>query len=222
MRAWFRQLLVLADAAPPAELEAKMSARNVPGKNPSGAAVGGGGGGGGSAAPPAPADSPKKRPSSGGEAASTHLVQAVLAVTLAVVAWYISVEQPMIRSMSGMHKELMEVRAMQKSKTKEIDDHLERLSATKGAEDFGATVKKYGKEMDKKIKGIRAVVEDSQRQQVLLLPLLSLSLSPPSSLSLPPFSPSPRPLSISTPSPNPTLATTPLALCPSFPNSRMP
>ena len=152
-----------ADAAPPAELEGKMSARNVPGKNPGGAgASAGGGGGGGSAAPPAPADSPKKRPSSGGEAASTHLVQAVLAVTLAVVAWYVSVEQPMIRSMSGMHKELMEVRAMQESRTKEIDDHLERLSATKGAEDFGATVKKYGKEMDKKIKGIRAVVEDSR------------------------------------------------------------
>lgn len=195
-----------------------MSARNVPGKNPGGAgASAGGGGGGGSAAPPAPADSPKKRPSSGGEAASTHLVQAVLAVTLAVVAWYVSVEQPMIRSMSGMHKELMEVRAMQESRTKEIDDHLERLSATKGAEDFGATVKKYGKEMDKKIKGIRAVVEDSQRQQVLVL--ISLLSPSSSSLSLP--SSQPPSLFLYTPfNPLPethTFQTIPLALCPSFP-----
>lgn len=87
-----------------------MSARNVPGKNPGGIPASTGGG---AAAPPAAAEPPRKRSPSGGEAASTHLVQAVLAITLATVAWYVSVEQPMIRSMSGMHKELMEVRGMQ-------------------------------------------------------------------------------------------------------------
>lgn len=78
-----------------------MNARPVLGKGPS-------------APPAAPAAAePRKKGTSSGEAASSHLVQAVLAITLAVVAWYVSVEQPMIRSLSGMYNELREVRGMQ-------------------------------------------------------------------------------------------------------------